>query len=111
MKTIANSHPEVQTTVELITPYAGACPVSHEPQVGSTITVQYAPAERLLELHGVQEWLAPFATGDEAMDLETLCQRLHTAAEAALAVSVTVRGDYILRNDLRMVVRCGLSSV
>lgn len=106
MNTIQNAHPEVQTTVELITPYSGACPVSHEPQTGSTITVRYAPAAQLLELHAVQEWLAPFSVGDEAIDLETLAQRLHTAAETALGVPVEVIADYILRNDLRLVCRC-----
>lgn len=105
MKTIANAHPGMSTVVELITPYAGGCPHSGEPQPGTTITVRYAPASLLLELHAVSEWLAPFATGDEAIDLETLAQRLHAAAHEALGVPVEIITDYHLRNGMKLLCR------
>ena len=106
MRTIPNSNPGVQTAVTLTTPYSRACPHSGEPQPGSTITVEYTPADRLLELHAVAEWLAPFSHGDEAMDLETVAQRCAVAAAEAVGVSVVVIASYILANDVRLTCRC-----
>jgi NADPH-dependent 7-cyano-7-deazaguanine reductase QueF len=106
VKTIPNSNPTVQTTVTLITPYAGACPHSGEPQLGSTISIEYAPADRLLELHAVAEWIAPFSAGDEAIDLETVAQRCAVAAAQAVGVPVVVIASYILRNGVRLVCQC-----
>lgn len=105
MRTIANRNPDIATAVELVTPYAGACPYSGEPQEGSVITVRYTPGDRLLELHAVAEWLRPLSAG-EAMDLETVAQSVAAAARAALDVPVVVVASYVLRDGKRMVCRC-----
>lgn len=106
MQTLPNSHPEIETTVHLTTPYHGACPHSSEPQAGSIITVCYTPADKLLELHAVAQWLRRFSEGTEAIDLETVAQQTAQAAAEALGVPVTIVADYILRNDLRMRCTC-----
>lgn len=106
MNTIPNTYPNVQTVVELITPYSGGCPHSGEPQDGTTVAVRYTPAKKLLELHAVAQWLAPLSTGDEAIDLETLAQRLCMAAHEALSVPVEIIADFRLKNGMRLVCRC-----
>lgn len=105
LNTIPNTHPELSTRVRLVTPYAGACPHSGEPQPGSTMTLIYTPAALLIELHAVEQYLARFAEGD-AIDLETVVQETARDAAAAVGVPVTVIGRFHLRRGLEMVVTC-----
>jgi NADPH-dependent 7-cyano-7-deazaguanine reductase QueF len=89
-----------------MTPYHAACPHSGEPQTGSTITVRYAPKDRLIELHAIAQYLAAFSVGDEAVDLETVAQRTARDAGAAVGVPVVVVARYLLRGGLEVVVTC-----
>jgi NADPH-dependent 7-cyano-7-deazaguanine reductase QueF len=100
LKTIANSAPQQSTTIFLRTPVAALCPHSGEPQQGSTLSVQYTAGTTLLDMRAVLVWLA--ALPHEAMDLETLVQRLAAAAATALQATVTVEGDFILRDGLAL---------
>jgi NADPH-dependent 7-cyano-7-deazaguanine reductase QueF len=102
MNTIKNSNPDTQTVVRLSTPCSALCPHSGEPQEGSTLTISYAPAALLLELHAPAEWLQEQAAGTEAMDLETLAQRAAKTAAAALGVPASVSAHYVLRGGLEM---------
>jgi NADPH-dependent 7-cyano-7-deazaguanine reductase QueF len=100
LKTITNSNPQQLTALALRTSVQGLCPHSTEPQEGSTLTVHYTAGAQLLDIRAVLAWLA--ALPHEAVDLETLVQRLAADAAAALDTSVTVEGDFILRDGLTL---------
>lgn len=106
LKTIANSAPRQLTAISLRTPAAALCPHSGEPQPGSTLTIRYTANEQLLDMRAVLVWLATLP--HEAIDLETLVQRLATDAASALQTMVTVEGDFILRDGLGL--RCTSST-
>lgn len=68
------------------------------------LTISYAPATLLLELHAPAQWLAEQKAGTEAMDLETLAQRAAQEASRAVGVPVFIEARYVLRGGLEMVV-------
>ena len=108
IETIPNRYPNLDTTVTLTTPFVNACPHSGEPQPGSTVSVIYQPKGKLIELHGVEKYLAKLAGGDEALDLETVAQLVAMAAWETLGESVKVEANYKLRDDLEMVCQVSL---
>lgn len=102
IETIPNRHPDRPIVCALTTPYSGACPVTGEPQAGSTITVRYAPAGRLIGLRAVAAWLE--VQRDDAIDLETIVQRLAVAATQAVGVVVEVHGSFVLQGGITLCV-------
>lgn len=104
MKTLPNRNPDIDTTIRLRTPYSGACPHSGYPLPGSWLEVVYTPGTVILELSAIADHIPNYAT--EAIDVETVAQRLATAAAAALGVSVTVNAYYILRDGIELWATC-----
>lgn len=100
MNTIANANPATPTRITLKQPIADLCPHSHEPQIGSSISITYAAADRLLELHAIREWIESQLS--EALDVETLTQRAAQAAATALGVPVEVTAHYVLAHNLEL---------
>lgn len=88
--------------VALTTPCAGLCPVSGEPREGSTLTLRYQPAAVLIGLDAVALWLGTQTR--EALDLETLVQRLAHDAAAAAGMAVEAEGAFVLRDGISMTV-------
>jgi len=102
--TLPNHEQGIATRVKLRTPYSGACPVSGYPLAGSWIEVQYTPATVILELSAVAQHLPTYAT--EAIDVETVAQRLAVDCAVALGVPVIIHAYYLLRDGIELCVTC-----
>ncbi len=72
------------------------CPKTENPIVGSTVTIQYQPKQKLLEFYSINEYIQSFIGSQEVRDLELLTQIIARDCRAALGVSVTVTGNYKL---------------
>lgn len=108
LEAIANPHPELRTTVQLTYPLAGLCPVSGEPQEGSSLSIAYRPALLLLETKSFRRYLALFAGENERQvrDLEQLAQVVALDCAALLGAEVRVIAHYVLQSGvMRVVVR------
>lgn len=101
IETIKNRYPDVGISVTLTTPIISICPHSHEPQVGSSISVTYSPKEELIELHSVEKFLRELSRGKDAIDLETVCQLLFMACKE-VGILAHIKATYKLNNGLEM---------
>ena len=74
------------------------------PLPGSWLEVEYTPGVDILELSAIADHIPSYAT--EAIDVETVAQRLATDAAAALRVPVVVNAYYILRGGIELWATC-----
>ncbi|HEY2979769.1 MAG TPA: hypothetical protein VGJ22_01195 [Anaerolineales bacterium] len=106
LKTIANpkiSRLTKQTHEVQVPPL---CPKTENPITGSTLTITYAPAERLLEIYSLNEYVAAFRGSNEIRDLELLTQVVARDCREALDVDVTVVGKYVLNIGQTVICEC-----
>ena len=98
LETIPNTAPQLTTRVKLAFPFAGLCPVSGEPQPGSTLSISYEAGNVLLETKALRRYLETFAGDNQhgVRDLEQAVQRIAQECANALTVAVTVAAHYIL---------------
>ena len=82
------------------------CPKTENPVAGSTLTITYAPATRLLEIYSLNEYVAAFRGSNEVRDLELLTQVIARDCRAALEVDVTVIGKYVLNIGQTVICEC-----
>lgn len=95
---IANAYPHLATRVRLTNAFAQLCPVSAEPQPGSTISISYAAEALLLETKALRRYLDSF-TGENphgVRDLEEAVQLIAQHCAAALGAPVDVTAHYLL---------------
>jgi NADPH-dependent 7-cyano-7-deazaguanine reductase QueF len=109
LATIANPYPTLATEVRLQFPLARLCPVSAEPQPGSTIAISYRAGALLLETKALRAYLEAYARQEppEVRDLEELAQVVALHCARALGGEVEVHTHYVLAHgtmDVR--VRC-----
>jgi NADPH-dependent 7-cyano-7-deazaguanine reductase QueF len=98
LETIVNVHPRLDTDVRLTFPFERLCPVSAEPQPGSTISIAYRAGGWLLETKALRRYLASFA-GENVYgvrDLEEAAQVIAQQCANALGVRVRVSTAYLL---------------
>ena len=96
--TIPNGYPSLSMRVRLTYPFARLCPISGEPQPGSTITISYDAGALLLETKALQRYLASFA-GDNSQgvrDLEEAAQVIAQQCADILRATVLVVAQYHL---------------
>jgi len=100
LETIANAYPALATRVRLTYPFAQLCPVSGEPQPGSTISISYAAEAQLLETKALGRYLASFAGENPhgVRDLEEAAQVIAQQCAAALGAAVLVTARYLLHS-------------
>ena len=100
LATIANLYPHLSTEVRLAFPLARLCPVSAEPQPGSTITIAYRAQALLLETKALRAYLEAYAHQEppEVRDLEELAQVVAQHCALALGVAVEVHAHYLLQH-------------
>ena len=82
------------------------CPRTGNPIAGSTLTITYAPAEKLLEVYSLDEYVASFIGSKEVRDLELLTQVVARDCHEILGVTVSVVGRYVLNIGQVMVCEC-----
>ena len=98
LDTISNGYPALTMRVRLTYPFAQLCPISGEPQPGSTITISYNASALLLETKALRQYLASFA-GDNVhgvRDLEEAAQVIAQQCANILHTSVHIHATYHL---------------
>lgn len=98
--TIPNAFPHVTTMVRLTYPFERLCPVSAEPQPGSSIMISYQAQTALLETKALRRYLESFAGENPhgVRDLEEAAQTIAQTCCRALATRVTVTAMYRLQH-------------
>ena len=82
------------------------CPKTSNPITGSILTITYIPADKLLEVYSLNEYIASFIGSNEVRDLELLTQVVARDCHEVLGVKVTVIGKYILNIGQTMICEC-----
>lgn len=106
LKTISN--PKISTLKKQIheVEIPPLCPKTHNPIKGSTLTITYAPNEKLLELYSLNEYVASFIGSQEVRDLELFTQVVARDCRAVLGVEVSVIGKFILNIGQTLICEC-----
>lgn len=106
LSTQPNQHPEIKLYEQHIVPLPPCCPVSGNPQAGSTITISYTPAACFLEVYSLQKFVNSFVGGREGVrDMEGMIQTIARDCANLLGVPVKVRADLNLQPGQRMILR------
>jgi hypothetical protein len=74
------------------------CPVTGNPQPGSSLKIHYTPLERLLDVFGLEAVIAEYAGHQEVRDIEYMVQHLARRFSDTLACEVSLVAD--VRLDL-----------
>ena len=82
------------------------CPKTGNPIAGSTLTITYAPADKLLELYSLNEYIASFIGSSDVRDLELLTQVVARDCHELLKVTVSVVGRYVLNIGQVLLCEC-----
>ncbi len=82
------------------------CPRTENPIKGSTLTINYAPYQKLLEIYSLNEYVASFIGSQEVRDLELLTQVIARDCHEVLGVEVSVIGKYILNVGQTIICEC-----
>ena len=82
------------------------CPRTENPIQGSTVTISYAPDQKLLEIYNLNEYIASFIGSQEVRDLELLTQVIARDCHEILGVQVFVVGKYILNVGQTIICEC-----
>ncbi len=104
LQTVPNPHPDREYEVDLTCPeFTCVCPMTGQPDFG-TITVEYAPGERCVELKALKLYLWSFR--DEGHFHEDVTNIILNDIVAAIDPRrITVVGDFNVRGGIRTVVR------
>ncbi len=105
-KTIDNPH--ISTTIHEIheVQVPALCPKTGNPIAGSTLTIDYMPDQKLLEVYSLRDYVASFVGSQEVRDLELLTQVIARDCHEVLNVKVSVVGRYILNIGQTVVCEC-----
>lgn len=98
LATIPNGYPALTMRVCLTYPFTQLCPISGEPQAGSTISISYHASELLLETKALRQYLASFAGENPhgVRDLEQAAQVIAQDCANILHTHVDVSALYHL---------------
>lgn len=104
LETLPNPHPENDYLVTIAAPeFTCLCPVTGHPDF-ATITVEYAPGERIVELRSFKFYLQSFR--NEGHTHEDVANRVLNDLVAATGPRrMTVAADYTVRGGLHTVVK------
>ncbi len=96
LKTIDN--PRISTVTREIheVQVPALCPKTGNPIAGSTLTISYAPAGKLLEFYSLNDYVASFVGSQEIRDVEVLTQVVARDCREVLGVKVGVVGRSVL---------------
>ncbi|MBI1881888.1 MAG: hypothetical protein HYR94_27250 [Chloroflexi bacterium] len=99
IQTVDNQNPAIYMVQRHIVSIPALCPVTGNPQRGSTLTVTYIPGDKLLELYSLTEYVHSFIGHKTVRDIEHFAQTLAQCCADALGVSVCVRAYFVLNID------------
>lgn len=90
-----------------ILPLLPACPVSGNPQEGSSIAITYTPAEKILEVSSLRSYVDSFTGGrGDIRSMEGMVQAIAQDTADATGVFVDVVADLNIRPNQRMILKC-----
>ena len=84
---IPNSMPTVTTTVHHTVELPALCPVTGNPQKGSTLSIKYSPHSHLLDVFGIAGVIEDYINNTEVRDIEYMVQ--HLAQRIANRLGIT----------------------
>jgi len=89
-------------------PLSPACPISGNPQAGSTVAITYTPADYLLEVESLRAYVDSYTGGrGEIRSMEGMIQAIAQDAANVLGVSVEVVAALNIRPNQTMHLQCG----
>lgn len=99
-----NERPGVRLMVENTVPLPRCCPVSKNPQTGSTLTLSYRARERVLEVYSLQAHVNAYVGGhaDGTRNMEAMIQQIAQAAARVLGVRVRAVAQLNLQHGQTM---------
>lgn len=82
------------------------CPVSGNPQSGSTVTISYVTLDKALEVYSLKQYINSFVNGrDEVRGMEDMIKKIAIDCQAALNIPVVVEANLILEPSQKMVLK------
>jgi 7-cyano-7-deazaguanine reductase len=99
IQTVDNQHPAMPMLQRHVVNVPALCPATHNPQPGSTLTLTYLPAAKLLELYALTDYVHSFVGHQTVRDIEYFAQTLAQDCADALGVAVSVRTHFVLHLD------------
>lgn len=83
------------------------CPITKNPQFGSTVTIRYRPNMLLLEVAAVYDYIKEYIGGRlDVRSMEGMIQNIAQDAADSVGVKVKVTGRLILQPPQRMKLVC-----
>jgi 7-cyano-7-deazaguanine reductase len=82
------------------------CPKTGNPIEGSTLSISYIPAETLLEVYSLNEYVASFVGSNDVRDLELFTQVVARDCHSVLGVHVSVIGRFVLNIGQTVICEC-----
>jgi hypothetical protein len=109
LETMPNEKPGVPLWVENRVSLPRCCPVSGNPQPGSSLTLRYRARDRVLEVYSLQAHIRAYVGGhaDGTRNMEAMVQQIAQVAADVLGVAVRAVADLNLQagQKMRLVVR------
>jgi 7-cyano-7-deazaguanine reductase len=106
LKTITNPNVSKITKQTHQVEVPSLCPRTGNPIAGSSLTITYIPAELLLEVYSLNEYIASFIGSREVRDLELLTQVVARDCHELLGVKVNVIGKFVLNIGQTLICEC-----
>ena len=112
LKTVPNERRCQHMTESHILTLPACCPVSGNPQRGSTIEITYTPQGRLLEVAALRAYVDSFQggknlpDGDYIRSMEGAIQQITRDCTEALKATTTVTATLLIKPEQRMILLC-----
>ena len=112
LKTVPNERRCQHMTESHILTLPACCPVSGNPQRGSTIEITYTPADRLLKVEALRAYIDSYQGGKDLLDgdyvrsMEGAIQQITRDCAQATGVEVFVVATLNLQPDQQMSLTC-----
>lgn len=83
------------------------CPVTGNPQGGSSVTIRYVPQRCFIEVASLRRYVDSFIGGrGDVRSMEGMVQQIAQDCADAVQTGVMVIGDLFIQPDQRMGLRC-----
>ncbi len=107
LKTQPNEARCLLTTETHILEIPECCPMTKNPRPGSTLKITYQPADLILEVQSLFDYVKSFVGGrGNVRSMEGMIQEITKDCALALSVEVTVEADLILTPCQKMFLIC-----
>ncbi len=82
------------------------CPISRNPQLGSTVTIRYMSSNKALEVYSLKQYIDSFIGGkDNVRGMEDMIKQIYIDCQKVLDIPITVEANLILEPNQKMVLK------